>query len=659
MAIDLKIERQGDGERHLRLDRLVNTVGFGDGCDVVLATAGRTERLGMFIQQGEGLSFRPLHQPSGVFMNGMEIESMVEIPSGVILRVLDYDLSWQLETPQESRNISPPRTANAPPPKPLPAYRAGAMMAYGQEDKPQELDERHEGVEVEWSHQVAPKINPTPPTPTTSQPPSHSSNKSLGAAEAELARKLEEARKRMENDMEGLSQSMDRSMGLPSQDGVGAGHPSYSDLLEPTPQDLSPQHTPRGIQPQTPPPEVPPQDLLNPYATSRRAAHEDDLLPMRQSRPVAPEPPPIPKGNSKDVLKHFFNHLDMEVFRRNSTERRMLLSEGLKLAMREVMGEGPESPLYPRMEKELKGAGPLKELVNDEDVHGIMIRDKGNLYIDRGKGFSQPEVSFFNAVHAYWALDRMLLGAGIKMDWSEGQKSFQFDQSWGGRVILPENHWQGSYVVMRRRKDQRVPFSMGKSILTQLAAKVKARENLLIVAPNAAIAKSLSYWFMKQAESLGAILVLSKSSDLTPTGNHPRRIHATVGDEDLSDWVQWSEGMDLAGTLHQDPLGQNGFSLLKTIAHQRHGWWQMIIANDAQAAVEKLELELSLEMPDLRQDLVKKLIQGVFGAVLSIDGKSISGRRNLLKVEDIGIGQRGEWNIPSNSGIIHQGDWGD
>jgi hypothetical protein len=57
--------------------------------------------------------------------------------------------------------------------------------------------------------------------------------------------------------------------------------------------------------------------------------------------------------------------------------------------------------------------------------------------------------------------------------------------------------------------------------------------------------------------------------------------------------------------------------------------------------------------------LVKKLIQGVFGAVLSIDGKSISGRRNLLKVEDIGIGQRGEWNIPSNSGIIHQGDWGD
>ena len=638
MAMDLKIQRQGEAERHLKLERLVNTVGFGDGCDVVLATSGRTERLGMFIQQGEGLNFRPLHQPSGVFMNGQEIESMVAIPAGAILRVLDYDLSWSLEDvdhgpEQDVRRWAPPASPAVP--RPLAGYRAGAMMAYGKEDRPRPLDEKFEGVELEWSQDV---INKEPAKRDQPQAglrqreftESYPKN-SLGAAEAELARKLEEAQKRMDGGMGALSDSLDESMGLsPSR-----SQESMSSFLQQRDHDDAHDVDDDAV---------------------------DDLLPMR--RLVRSEPPALPqkpikvKGQTKDVLKHFFNHLDMEVFHRNSTERRMVLAEGLKVALREVMGENEHGRLFPRMEKELKGSGPLKELLGDESVCGIMIRDKGLLYVDRGKGFTQPEMSFFNAVHAYWSLDRLLLSVGIKMDWSDGQKSFRFDPSWGGRVILPGANWQGAYVVMRRRKEQRASFAMVKSSLLNLAERVKRRENLLIVAPDITTAQHLVFWFLKQAESLGPVLVLSKDQSYGGTGDFPKRIGVALGDEELSEWVKWSEGMDLAGTLHGEPLIK-GFDLLRTLAHQQHGWWQLVIANGAQAAVEKCELDLSIERPELRADLIQRLIKGVFSAVVSIDGKSISGRRHIVKVEDIGMDSQGQWMVPPRKHAPAEGDWED
>ena len=346
---------------------------------------------------------------------------------------------------------------------------------------------------------------------------------------------------------------------------------------------------------------------------------------------------------NKDVLKHFFNHLDIEFFWSAASERRATLAEGLRVALQEVMGEDENSPNFARFEKELKSAGPLKKLMADSAVCGVMIRDKGLLFVDRGKGFDQPELSFFNAAHAYWTLDRLLLGSGIRMDWRGGKKSFTIDRIWGGRVILPEASWQGAYVVMRKREMERLNFSMEKKCLLELAKKVKSKENILLVAPDRDTAKHLSFWFLKQAESLGAVLVLSQK-DLSDMGDFPRRIGVRRGDEALYDWLDWSEDMDLAGILHGDSL-VNGFELVRRLTHQCHGWWQVVVSNDPASALERLELDLSLEKPEVHIDLHRRLLKGAFGVVVSIGGKSISGRRNELTLQMPFLDSEGRWKV--------------
>jgi hypothetical protein len=602
--MELVIQRKGERERRQVIDRLVSTVGFGDGCDVMLAPSGRTERLGMFIQQGEGLGFRPLHSPSGVFLKGLEIESMVVLEENALLRILDYDLSWNQGPvgkdeeefkPWTPQKMSVERALNAS------GYRAGALNAYAhqrQNPSPQEF----EGVELELSENARQTVRQEKTAPIHANL-THAGSEYTGS---EVTKTTERGRSSAEEDLRRKLELVRQQSSVPAN----WNHEIY-------------EHT------EAKPPE------------------------QKRSVPKPFLPPKSPSAlKSKDVLKHFFNHLNIEVFWSAASERRATLVDGLRLALHEVLGEDENSPHFSKFEKELKSSGPLKKLMAEPEVCGIMIRDKGLMYVDRGKGFDQPELSFFNAAHAYWTVDRLLLGSGIRMDWRGGKKSFNLDAMWGGRVILPEASWQGAYVVMRKRELERINFSMDKSALLELARKVKNRENLLLVAPDRFTAKHLSYWFLKQAESLGAVLVLSQK-DLSDMGDYPRRIGVRRGDEELHTWLDWSEDMDLAGILHGDSL-ENGFELIRRLTHQRHGWWQVIVANDAPSALERMELDLSLQKPQILLDLHRRLLRGAFAGVLTLGGKSISGRRNELSLQTPTIKKDGGWTVRSEN---TQDDW--
>lgn len=530
----IKIERGSEAPRILEVERLVSTVGLGDGCDVVLAPSSSSERLGMLIQQGEGFSFRPLHVPSGVFLGGVEVEGMIEWPQGGQLEILDFNLSWMGDGSEAP--LAPP----PPPPPPPPSnpssggYKAGALSAYG--NALQNLpNPSQEGVELALSQK-----------------------RSLGAAEVELARKLEQARNKAE------------------------ANPGLPEL--PTKEEA--------------------EDLITSY------------------RQPAPQP-----GKTKDVLKHFFNHLDLTVLTRPPQERKRVLADGLRRALAEVKGLDERDPLYGKLDRELRSAGPFKKLLADEEVRGLMIRDRGLVYVDRGQGFDKPQLSFFNPAHAYWTLDRLLLSAGVTMNWEQGRRSFRLDEQWGGRAFLPQTSWQGAYVVMRRRVEERPSWSMDGEDWNDLEASIHASENLLLVASDAEQALHLSHWLLNRVQETGQVMILSDEGG--QEGN-PRHLTVHRGDAPLVEWLEWSEGMDLLGRLNTDP-NLTDMALLRALTHQKRKWWQILVAKDATSALEKLELDLLLEHQGTDPELVRRLILGAFHSVVGIDGKSISGKHLELK----------------------------
>jgi hypothetical protein len=553
----IHIRQTGGLARSIEVERLVSTIGFGDGCDIVLGDSPHTERLGMIIQQGDGFSFRPLNDPSGVRLNGTEMASMSEWPRGAVIGIDTFEITWGDEPVLSSppSTSTPPSSQNSPPPG-MSAYRAGAMSAYGGGESSSPPPKANiEGVDLQLSGQ-------SPPA-------------SMGPAEAKLAEKLNR---------------------------VGQEH-------------------------QSPPPA--------PESDSDSFSSADEL--------IQPWSPPQEKGKVKDVFKFFFNHLDRSVFLLNAPERKLAMHTLLEEAMREVRQEDRSSPLFSKLEQELKSPASLRKLLDDPAVTGLMIRDQGVVYVDRGEGYGSPEFSFFNVNHAYWTLDRLLLSMGVKMSWGGGHRSFVLDQAWGGRLLFPRADWQGSYIMMSRRQTDRLNLKAEPQQISALQNCLTSGENILLVASSEDEARELSYWLLGVVEDIGSVLILTHH-DHAGVSEHPRRITICREGDPLTSWLEWSIDMKLCGVLNVEPL-QRDFSLVRELSLQNRRWWQMVHARNPQSGMEKLELDLLLENPEVSPELMRRCLAGTFHTLLGIGPATISGKHRQVVLGRPVLSEEGSWKI--------------
>jgi len=549
----IHIRQAGGQSRSIEVERLVSTIGFGDGCDIVLGESPRTERLGMVIQQGDGFSFRPLNDPSGVRLDGIELETMVQWPEGTVIGIDTFEVTWGNTTTQMA---PPPPTNLTTSSSPAPAaYRAGAMSAYGggkNDSTPRAPNT--EGVELQLSGQ---------------RPPS-----SIGPAEAKLAKKLTQVKRELEEPIHDEADS-----------------DSFSSA----------------------------EELIQPWS------------------------PPQKKGKVKDVFKFFFNHLDRSVFLLNGPERKLAMQTLLVEALKEIRQEDRNSPLFSKLEQELKSPTSLRKLLDDPKVVGLMIRDQGVVYVDRGEGYGSPEFSFFNVNHAYWTLDRLLLSLGVKMNWGGGHRSFVLDREWGGRLLFPKTDWQGSYVMMSRRQTERLSLKAEHQQLEALHASIEAGENLLLVASSREEARELSYWLLSMVEDLGSALILTHQDDVG-ISEHPRRITICREGDPLSSWLEWSVDMNLKGVLNIEPL-QRDFQLIRELSLQNRRWWQVVHARNAEAGMEKLELDLLLENPEVSPELMRRCLSGTFHTLLGVGSPTISGKHRQVILGRPTLTEEGIWKI--------------
>ena len=197
------IKRRGLETSQVSIERLVSTLGFGEGCDVSLAKDRAEEKLGMLIQQGDGLSFRPLKQDDGFFLGDVQVDSMMPLGEGEWLRFEEFELSWmEGELPKEQMESEPDTKPLPPPPLPSPVIpnRAGAMMAYGQTPPTQQPSSSKNEESLELSFQP-----PVPTIPASESPASEINETSLETSIDEVTLKDSENESRPEEILENSS----------------------------------------------------------------------------------------------------------------------------------------------------------------------------------------------------------------------------------------------------------------------------------------------------------------------------------------------------------------------------------------------------------------------------------------------------------------------
>ena len=94
----ISITKPDGSQLEFILDKLVTTIGFGEGCDIQMGPADKLQRIGMFIRQDKSYNFKSLLGVGEVLYGGMPVAQMIEnahqavfASSGYSFRLIDEE----------------------------------------------------------------------------------------------------------------------------------------------------------------------------------------------------------------------------------------------------------------------------------------------------------------------------------------------------------------------------------------------------------------------------------------------------------------------------------------------------------------------------------------------------------------------------------------
>ena len=590
------IKRRGVESARVNIERLVSTLGFGEDCDVSLAQDRDDLKLGMLIQQGDGLSFRPLKQDHQFFLGDVPVANMMPLAEGEWLSMEEFELSW-INRQVSSIEIEQQEQAEFPPPqKPIAqanlANRAGAMMAYGQVQSPApsnphkseeslELSQSAAEVALEKKEVSPPLLEPIAvpsevelPSPKKGEQVKALANEqSLSPAEVDLMQKL----KRLEN------------------------------VKKPSSLQLNPSIVSKSIK-----------------KNSWKETENDILGP-----------------SWKRVVKYFYHHIEMDVFQKKADEKLTYMKDFIQAALDATTNPDEQDIVRPRVERELSSASPFDRIGLSSDVQGIRVTDKGLLSMDRGHGFGAPEISFYNGAHVCWSFDRWLQSNGLD------QRLFGADCHGLSLGVWTVNAFfkpliSNGFLIQLKKTPKILPSSLDwfKELDYKFADLQAEKRNMLV------IAKDTSQW-LQMFQLMQANL--AEGQMLGILGEHLKFIKDNSKylfldkDQSLAQLLKVNESLGLYGLVDFE-LENRGKSIFKQTAFKDLSYWGFSQARHPLDALRRFELQWRLSSPQSDAQTIREWIQSSFSYVLHIVQND---ERDCCIISPINL-KNGDWFIPNH-----------
>jgi len=553
----ITIKRRGLETAQCSIERLVSTLGFGSDCDVSLATDRHDQKLGMLIQQGEGLSFRPLKQELRFYLGDVHVEGMLPLGEGEWLRVDEFELAWfrgELKKEQSRDEVSLP-----PAPKPLLTpllpNRAGAMMAYGQgfSAKPNATEESFELSQqaTEVKPESMPKAGnrkPEEKTPALEQPALTSAPESnRSPAEEQLMEKL----KRLQTDKKPQSNRDEK-------------------------QNSTVQHK-----------------------TSWRESEDEILGPAW-----------------KRVVKYFYHHIELAIFQKTASERREYMQQSIKAALDATMQRDDQDTVRPRVERELESASPFDRLGLSSDIQSIRVTDKGLLSIDRGKGFGAAEMSFYNGGHVCWSFDRWLQSKGVEAKFYGSQCQALQIGHWTVNAYFQPLLAQGFLIQLQKiPKLLNVGISWVEGAEACFEALQRQRKNILVMAKSPTQISQLQQLLQSKLVEGDLIGLLGEKLNSVKDDSKCLMLdyHQT-----LAQLIQVAQTLNLY-SIADFELESRGKTAFQQLAFKDLSYWGFVQASQPIDGLKRFELQWRLSHPQSDAQTIKEFIHASFPYVCYID----------------------------------------
>lgn len=577
------VKRRGSETSRIKIERLVSTLGFGEDCDVSLDEHREDQKLGMLIQQGDGLSFRPLKQDLKFFLGDIPVDNMMPLAEGEWLSMDEFELCWVAtsnnDLPESKREELPPL------PKPIAGpvlpNRAGAMMAYGhsstnKSSKSEESLELSGAVPQEQPVEEPPK----PPVPVLSESKieeperqSPATEQKLSPAEMELIEKL----RRLETDKK------------PS---------TTRDQLEP--QDRGEGRSKQGWK-----------------------ESENDILGPAWKR----------------VVKYFYHHIDHEVFSQDTQAKRSYMNQAIQSALDATTPKEEHDVVRPRVERELESASPFDRIGLSSDVQGMRVTDKGLLSMDRGEGFGAPEMSFYNGAHVCWSFDRWLQANEVEKEFVGTQCQSLNVGMWTVNAYF-EPFLSSGFLIQFQKTPKILSESLkwSESCSYDFQSMKENKYNLLVVGKDNAELMRIFYLLqseLKDGQMLGVI------GDRLKIMKDETRFLFMDQNQSLNQMLKVSDTIKLCGMVDFE-VETRGKTVFQQIAFKNLSFYGFSQARQPVDALRRFELQWRLSNPQSEATTIREWIQASFSYLVYLSREQ---GEDVCKISSISL-KAGDWWIP-------------
>ena len=304
--------------------------------------------------------------------------------------------------------------------------------------------------------------------------------------------------------------------------------------------------------------------------------------------------------------------------------------------------------IYNMIEDEIKGKGPLGELLKDKDITEIMVNGPHEVYIEiDGRIIKDESVSFINDEHIIRTIQRLIQPLGRTIDTSNPMVDSRLADGSRINAVIPPLSVKGPIMTIRKFKDEMVSIEELLRIGTLtpfmarfLSASVRGKLNIVVCGGTGSGKTTLLNILSGFIGNDERIITIEDAAELRLHQNHVISLETRNTNYERSNEVTIRDLVINALRMRPDRIvvgecrGKEAFDMLQAMNTGHDGSLTTLHANGVVDALNILETLVLMSGYEIPIKAIREYIENAIDLVVCIE-RMADGKRKITNISEV------------------------
>jgi pilus assembly protein CpaF len=299
--------------------------------------------------------------------------------------------------------------------------------------------------------------------------------------------------------------------------------------------------------------------------------------------------------------------------------------------------------LLQRITDQVMGLGPLEHFLREEDVNEIMVNGLSSIFVERNGVVTKTAETFVNETQLMVVIERMVAGAGRRVDVSSPLCDVRLKDGSRANVVLPPVSLLGPVITVRRFKPTLLTFddlinagSITPDYVAVLRRSVEMRDNIIIAGNTGSGKTTLLNILSGFIDEQERIITLEDAAELQLQKPHVISLETRPANAEGIGHIRMQDLVVNALRMRPDRLivgecrGVEAIPMLQAMNTGHDGSMTTLHANSALDAVRRLESMVLLGAPQWPVSVIRQQIASGIDLVAYVN--RVGSERRLVEM---------------------------